>query len=92
MASRCALDARDQDAGSNRTVVEARVQSVAILIASPFTMRASSISACTVVAARRRTSPSLTSEQLIEAAHVGDEGVDQIPKAARSGRTAIEAR
>src|SRR5258707_11554892 len=47
----------------SRTVVEARVQSVAISIASPFTMRASSISACTVVAARRRTSPSLTSEQ-----------------------------
>src|SRR6476659_6827850 len=46
-----------------RTVVEARVQSVAISIAPPFTMRASSISACTVVAARRRTSPSLTSEQ-----------------------------
>ena len=47
----------------SRTVVEARVQSVAISIASPFTMRASSISACTVVAARRRTSPSLISEQ-----------------------------
>src|SRR6476619_7553456 len=47
----------------SRTVVEARVQSVAISIASPFTIRASSISACTVVAARRRTSPSLTSEQ-----------------------------
>jgi hypothetical protein len=39
------------------------VQSVAISIASPFTMRASNISACTVVAARRRTNPSLTSEQ-----------------------------
>src|SRR5262249_25925187 len=46
-----------------RTVVEASVQSVAISIASPLTMRASSISACTVVAARRRTSPSLISEQ-----------------------------
>src|SRR6476660_5000245 len=28
----------------------------------------------------------------IEAAHVGDEGVDQITKTARRGRTAIEAR
>ena len=43
----------------SRTVVEAKVQSMAISIASPFTMRASSISACTVVAARRRSSPSL---------------------------------
>src|SRR5215813_319839 len=33
----------------SRTVVEARVQSVAISIAAPFIMRASSISACTVV-------------------------------------------
>src|SRR5262249_32349258 len=47
----------------SRTVVEASVQSVAISMASPFTMRASSISACTVVAARRRSSPSLISEQ-----------------------------
>jgi hypothetical protein len=29
---------------------------------------------------------------VIEAAHVGDEGVDQITEAARGGRTAIEAR
>jgi hypothetical protein len=29
---------------------------------------------------------------VIEAAHVGDESVDQITKAARSGRTAVEAR
>src|SRR6476661_10461542 len=29
---------------------------------------------------------------MIEAAHVGDEGVDQITKAARRGRTAIEPR
>ena len=36
--------------------------------------------------------PELDLGAAIEAAHVGDEGVDQITKPTRSGRTAIEAR
>src|SRR5262249_32719482 len=36
--------------------------------------------------------PELDLRAAIEAAHVGDESVDQIAKAARRGRTAIEAR
>ena len=76
----------------SRTVVEARVQSVAISIASPFTMRASK-HLCRHGGGRqavRQPEPDLRA--LIEAAHVGDEGVNEIAKAARRGRAAVEAR
>ena len=76
----------------SRTVVEASVQSVAISTVSPLTIRASRISACTVVAARRRRQSQPDFAAAIEPTHVCYEGVHQIAELARRGRAPVDNR
>ena len=68
----------------------ARMQSVEMSTSSSLTILASSSSACTVVAASRRSRPELDLTATVDAAHVGDVALHQIPEPACCSRPAID--